>query len=173
MDPTFPLSWRFFSVSVNLPTFSNFNFLVSESPLTLLHANGFLAPLFAQPIKYDSFDCTFDSPEQPTKQDQVHSFDEIRCATLKRCERLSRRIFCKYLDVIMPICRNCEDSDSRTDEEALERRRGRYMNFLAWFQPTRQSAVTYSIDNWHRFCDSECSIHEAVLHCKKPIVGDK
>nr|GMD34129.1 protein RKD1-like [Ipomoea batatas] len=54
MDPTLPPSQRFF------PDLSNFDFPVSESSLTLLHAdelisNGFLVPLFAQPIKSDSF----------------------------------------------------------------------------------------------------------------------
>nr|GMC60294.1 probable membrane-associated kinase regulator 6 [Ipomoea batatas] len=63
---------RFFSV--NLSDFSNFDFPVSESSLTLFHAdelisNGFLVPLFAQPIKSDSFNRAFDSPEKPTKQD--------------------------------------------------------------------------------------------------------
>nr|GLL30089.1 probable membrane-associated kinase regulator 6 isoform X1 [Ipomoea trifida] len=88
----FPPSQRFFSVS--LPNFSNFDFPVSESSLTLLHAdelisNGFLVPLFAQPIKSDSFDRAFDLREKPTKQDQLRSSDEeIRCAPLKRCQRL-------------------------------------------------------------------------------------
>nr|GMD66401.1 probable membrane-associated kinase regulator 6 [Ipomoea batatas] len=103
MDPTLPPSQRFFSVS--LSDFSNFDFPVSESSLTLFHAdelisNGFLVPLFAQPIKSNSFDRAFDSPEKPTKQDQLRSSDEeICCALLKRCRRLSRRIFRRYLDV--------------------------------------------------------------------------
>nr|GMC51295.1 probable membrane-associated kinase regulator 6 [Ipomoea batatas] len=73
MDPTLPHSQIFFGVS--LSDFSNFDFSVSESSLTVLHAdelisNGFFVPLFAQSIKSDSFDRTFDLPEKPTKQDQ-------------------------------------------------------------------------------------------------------
>nr|GMC58261.1 probable membrane-associated kinase regulator 6 [Ipomoea batatas] len=175
MDPTLPPSQRFFSVS--LPDFSNFDFPVSESPLTLLHAdelisNGFLVPLFAQPIKSDSFDRAFDSPEKPTKQDQVRSSDgEIRCAPLKRCRRLSRRIFRRYLDVIRPICvklRRFGFAYGRRSSRAEERKRYEFSGVVS----TRTSGATSSVDNWRRSCDSESSIHEAVLHCKRTIVGN-
>lgn len=172
MDPTLPPSQRFFSVS--LPDFSNFDFPVSESPLTLLHAdelisNGFLVPLFAQPIKSDSFDRAFDSPELSQK-DQVPSPDAIRCAPLKRCRRLSRRIFRKYLEVIRPIClklRRFGFGYGRRSSRTEERKRYEFSGVVS----TRTSGVAYSVDNWRRSCDSESSIHEAVLHCKRTIVG--
>ncbi|XP_019177895.1 PREDICTED: probable membrane-associated kinase regulator 6 isoform X2 [Ipomoea nil] len=150
------------------------SFIEMESPLALLHAdelisNGFLVPLFAQPIKSDSFDRAFDSPQQPTKQDQVRSSDEIRCAPLKRCQRLSRRIFRRYLDVIRPICvklRRFGFAYGRRSSRAEERKRYEFSGAVS-------TGAAYSDDNWRRSCDSESSIHEAVLHCKRTIVGDK
>ncbi|WMV34009.1 hypothetical protein MTR67_027394 [Solanum verrucosum] len=37
----------------------------------------------------------------------------------------------------------------------------------------RTSIANYSEEDWRRSCDSEASIYEAVLHCKRTINGDE
>ncbi|XP_060203757.1 probable membrane-associated kinase regulator 6 [Lycium barbarum] len=182
MDPTLPPSKRFFNVN---PQDLNFDFPTSESPLTLVHAdelisNGFLMPFFMKkPMKmgsaYDLIhsDSITNSLASSVEQNEPRlSCRRVnRCISLRRCRSLSRRILVKYLDFIRPFCQKirrcsrlgrCRSSNGKEVMKKWE-----YSSAAT----SPRTSVAYSVDNWRRSCDSESSIYEAVLHCKRTING--
>ncbi|KAM3247803.1 putative membrane-associated kinase regulator 6 [Capsicum annuum] len=180
MDPTLPPSKRFFNVN---PQDLNFDFPTSE-PLTLVHAdelisNGFLMPLFIKkPIKmeleFNNSDSIMDSPASSLVQNESRSSScrrVNRCVSLRRCRSLSRRILVKYLDFLRPFCqkiRRCSRiGRCRTSSGKEVMKKWEYRSAAT----SPRTSVAYSVDNWRRSCDSESSIYEAVLHCKRTING--
>lgn len=156
MDPRLPPSKRFIRVSSDF----GFDFPVSDSPLGLVHAdelisNGFLVPLFVREMKMERFgaeDCCMPTPS--TSQMTVHSTRRsvVSAASLRRCHGLSKRFFHKYLKFLL---------------RPLFYRRRRSNQFESAATSPRTSLAYSADDNWRRSCDSESSIYEAVLHCKR------
>ncbi|KAH7840188.1 hypothetical protein Vadar_013898 [Vaccinium darrowii] len=71
MDLQSPASKRFFTHSQDL----NFDFPVSQSPLSLVHAdelisNGFLMPFFVSPLKVEAHNESYSHPTTPTSSRQ-------------------------------------------------------------------------------------------------------
>ncbi|KAL7003529.1 hypothetical protein U1Q18_004683 [Sarracenia purpurea var. burkii] len=174
MDPKLPESERFFRGSHDF----NFDFPKSQSPLTLVHAdelisNGFLIPLFVKSSKRESFNTSTSNPIQPiysNAQKNVHPASNFRCSSLKRCRTLSRRMFQKYLEFIRPLRQKLRRQRSGSRAEAADNRTHEVSNWN--YSPVATSprtSVAYSVGNWRMSCDSECSIYEAVLHCKRSI----
>lgn len=176
MDPRMPPSKRFCRISQDF----KFDFPNSE-PSVAVHAdelfsNGYLMPLFIDPLKIDTYN-SLDSVETlpSSSSSQAHpkiSRAHSSSASLRSCKGLSRRIFQKYLDFLRPLyrkLRSCKLSSSRSRkgntrvhiEKSL-------VHNSAQISP--RISVAYSTDdNWRRSCDSESSIYEAVLHCKRSI----
>ncbi|KAG8381216.1 hypothetical protein BUALT_Bualt06G0099100 [Buddleja alternifolia] len=144
MDPRLPPSKRFFRVSSDFC----FEFPSSDhnqSPLGLVHAdqlisNGFLVPLFVEDVKTNRFDCEDDymSNCSSSRGKVVHLSKRVRRVSWKR-------FFEKYLKFLL--------------RPFFCRRANRNWEFSAGTLSPRTS-VAYS-------CDSESSIYEAVLHCKR------
>lgn len=154
MDPRLPPSKRFIRVSSDF----GFNFPVSDSPLGLVHAdelisNGFLVPLFVKEMKMERFDDCISMPTASTSQIMtVHSTRSVHSASLRRCHGLSKRFFHKYLKFLL---------------RPLFYRRRRSNQFESAATSPRTSLAYSADDNWRRSSDSESSIYEAVLHCKR------
>ncbi|XP_057464176.1 probable membrane-associated kinase regulator 6 [Actinidia eriantha] len=175
MDPKLPASKRFFIGSQDF----HFDFPISQSPLTPVHAdelisNGFLIPLFVKSLKMEAFDTSDSIPTTPISshiQNNVRSASKLRCLSLRRCHRLSKRIFQKYLEFIMTLCRKLQSrrrSGSRT--EAADTRMQKLNKWIIDSPATSpRTSATYSVGNWRGSCDSESSINEAILHCKRSI----
>ncbi|KAH6784015.1 hypothetical protein C2S52_008974 [Perilla frutescens var. hirtella] len=170
MDPRLPPSKRFIRVSSDF----GFDFPVSESPLGLVHAdelisNGFLVPLFVKDMKMDRFDQAEDCcmPTASTSQKTVHSTSRrVRCASLRRCQRLSKRFFQKYLKFLWRPLFYTRRRQHQFESSNAAMSTSRNWEFSAATSP--RTSVAYSADdNWRRSCDSESSIYEAVLHCKR------
>ncbi|XP_057508391.1 probable membrane-associated kinase regulator 6 [Actinidia eriantha] len=169
MDPKLPASKRFFRGSQDF----NFDFPVSQSPLTLVHAdelisNGFLVPLFVKPLKMEASDASDSNRTTPISSHAQKNACRNRCSSLRRCRRLSKQIFQKYLDFLRPLCQKLRGQRSGSRHEADSR----IQEVNKWmYSPATspRTSVTYSVDNWRRSCDSDSSIYEAVLHCKKSI----
>lgn len=173
MDPTLPPSKRFSNVN---PQDLNFDFPTSESPFALVHAdelisNGLLMPLFIKkPMELDcdviQSDSIANSPA--ANQDESTCRRVNRCVSLRRCRNMSRRILVKYLDFLRPFCQKlrrigrCRSSSGKEVMKQWE-----YCSAAT----SPRTSVAYSVDNWRRSCDSESSIYEAVLHCKRTING--
>ncbi|KZV33467.1 putative membrane-associated kinase regulator 6-like [Dorcoceras hygrometricum] len=166
MDPRLPPSKRFIRVSSDL----GFDFPVSESPLSLVHAdevisNGTLVPILIKDSKRDrlgSEECHVTTTTVPlSTQKTLHSSSRVVRVSLRRCRRLSQRWFHKYLKFLFRpfFCKRRVISEFG--------HMNKKWGFSAATSP-RSSSVTYSADdNWRRSCDSESSIYEAVLHCKR------
>ncbi|KAI3458068.1 hypothetical protein Pfo_014731 [Paulownia fortunei] len=171
MDPRLPPSKRFIRVSSDF----GFDFPVSDSPLGLVHAdelisNGFLVPLFVKDMKMDRFDVEdyymSTASTSSSTQKPMHSSSRVRCASLRRCQRLSKRFFQKYLKFLLRPLFYKRRRGHQFESSNMRMSTTRNWEFSAATSP--RTSVAYSADdNWRRSCDSESSIYEAVLHCKR------
>lgn len=178
MDPRMPPSKRFFKISHDSNS-NIFDFPTSQSPLsTLVHAdelfsNGYLMPFFVESLKMEDYEA-LDSNITSLKPSSSHApkcvvpLVHSRCSSLKRCRTLSRRIFYKYLNFLRSLCRR-RSSGHKSGSNGANRGEGlmnrRYYNS----ESSPRISVAFSADDWRKSCDSESSIHEAVLHCKRSI----
>ncbi|GFZ06414.1 membrane-associated kinase regulator [Actinidia rufa] len=151
MDPKLPASKRFFIGSQDF----NFDFPISQSPLNPVHAdelisNGFLIPLFVKSLKMEAFDTSDSIPTTPISshiQNNVRSASKLSLLVIKKVRRRS---------------------GSRT--EAADTRMQELNKWIIDSPATSpRTSATYSVGNWRGSCDSESSINEAVLHCKRSI----
>lgn len=170
MDPKLSPSKRFFSV----PQDFNFDLPISDSPFAIVHAdelisNGFLVPLFFKPRRsMEACDASSDSmPTTPSTSVAQNEMLQSSSPPLRSCRRLSRQFFQKYLDFLRPICQKLQRCRLRPRHRAANSRMTNWADFSSATSPRTSSA-----DNWRRSFDSESSIHEAVLHCKRTI-GNK
>ncbi|XP_021615399.1 probable membrane-associated kinase regulator 6 isoform X2 [Manihot esculenta] len=172
MDPKMPPSKRFFRNSQDF----KFDFPISQSPLTVVHAdelfsNGYVMPLFVDPLKIENCevsDSSSDFPASSHAPEVAVSAMKARCPSLRRCRTLSKRIFHKYFDFLRPLYRRIRGhrSSSRAENDK------KVQVAKSWLYSSETSpriSVAYSVDDWRRSCDSESSIYEAVLHCKRSI----
>lgn len=87
----------------------------------------------------------------------------------------SSGIFQKLLDFLKPLCQKisfgCKSgSSTRVLEGPILMKKWESSEGTSSITP-RTSIANYSEDDWRRSCDSEASIYEAVLHCKRTING--
>ncbi|XP_039046427.1 probable membrane-associated kinase regulator 6 [Hibiscus syriacus] len=178
MDPRMPPSRRFFRNSNDF----KFDFPISQSPLALVHADelfseGRVMPFFINNSKkIEACDVSGPTPTLPTAP-RAPDLDVPRCKTnrhpsLRRCRRLSKRIFSKYFNFLRPLYRSVlqRSKSSGTRANCVDPRGHVRKNWL--YSTTGTSpriSVAHSADEWRKSCDSESSIYEAVLHCKKSI----
>nr|GMD02281.1 Membrane-associated kinase regulator 6 [Ipomoea batatas] len=167
MDPKLSPSKRFFSV----PQDFNFDLPISDSPFAIVHAdelisNGFLVPLFFKPRRsMEACDASSDSmPTTPSTSVAQNEMVQSSSPPLRSCRRLSRQFFQKYLDFLRPICQKLQRCRLRPRHRTVNSRMKNWADFSSATSPR-----TSSVDNWRRSFDSESSIHEAVLHCKRTI----
>lgn len=186
MDPRMPSSRRFF---INSQDFK-FDFpTLQESPLTTLvdadqlFSNGYLMPLFVEslniePYEYDSSNSNSNSDSNSTLAssishvtNKVVPLENSRSPSLKRCRTLSRSMFQKYLKFLRPLCRRLRGQKSGSKHENVVKRTQSVKNIRGNYgDSSPRISVAYSADDWRRVsCDSDSSIYEAVLHCKRSI----
>ncbi|KAL0299618.1 UNVERIFIED_CONTAM: putative membrane-associated kinase regulator 6 [Sesamum radiatum] len=168
MDPRLPPSKRFIRVSSDF----GFDFPVSDSPLGLVHAdelisNGFLVPLFVKDMKMDRFEVEDDyHTSTASTSSSTQKTGRVRCASLRRCQRLSKRFFEKYLKFLLRPLFYRRHRGHQFESGNMRMSTNRNWEFSAATSP--RTSLAYSADdNWRRSCDSESSIYEAVLHCKR------
>ncbi|MED6150075.1 hypothetical protein PIB30_068707 [Stylosanthes scabra] len=110
-------------------------------------------------------------PSSCSSSSSVHA----RCPSMKRCRTLSKRIFQKYLNFLRPLCRklrgnhNHSKTNSNSSKEKVVKRSQSVKNRGFYSEASPRISVAYSADDWRKSCDSESSIYEAVLHCKRSI----
>ncbi|XP_019200531.1 PREDICTED: uncharacterized protein LOC109194101 isoform X1 [Ipomoea nil] len=152
---------------------------LSDSPFAIVHAdelisNGFLVPLFFKPMSMEAYDASDSMPTTPStsvaQNEMLQSSGRIPCPSLRSCRRLSRQFFQKYLDFLRPICQKLQRCRFRPRHRTANSRMQEMKKWADFSSAT--SPRTSSVDNWRRSFDSESSIYEAVLHCKRTI-GNK
>ncbi|KAL1319458.1 hypothetical protein HN51_071749 [Arachis hypogaea] len=189
MDPRMPPSKRFFPKNSNSNCSQDFKFdfptsSQSQSDADQLFSNGYLMPLFVQSLKMEEYDDhgVLDSnlPSLNSSSNASNgtaapsSSAHSRCPSLKRCRTLSRRIIQKYLNFLRPLCRklrgqNHSKTSSNSSTEKVVKRSQSVKNRGYYSEASPRISVAYSADDWRKSCDSESSIYEAVLHCKRSI----
>ncbi|KAL5080697.1 hypothetical protein RYX36_009118 [Vicia faba] len=183
MDPKMPPSKRFF---INSQDFK-FDFPISQqSSLTTLvdadqlFSNGYLMPFFDDSLKniiepYDNdssnSNSTLPSSSISHVPKKVVPIENSRSPSLKRCRTLSRRMFQKYLNFLKPFCTRLrgQKPGSSKQENGVKRTQSVKNNRGNYCESSPRISVAYSADNWRMSCDSDSSIYEAVLHCKRSI----
>lgn len=166
MDPNLSPSKRFlvhqdFDFDFDLPT--------SQSPTSFVDAdklisNGILIPVNS----YDSYSTDTSnsipvSPLSSVTQRDVPLYRKSRSLSLRRCNRLPKRIVQKYMDLVKPLW--CRMRRGRSDSSRVQ---GVENWECSTASAPRRSEACWAY-NRRRSCDSESSIHEAVVHCKKTI----
>lgn len=181
MDPRMTPSKRFFRNSQDF----KFDFPAAEqSPFTLVHAdqlfsNGYVMPLFVDPLKMGMEAC-YEAPDNstPSRPSSSHApkilapDDNINpyCSSSRRGRRLSKHIFQKYLDFLRPLLRRLRGNRSTSKAASVDKRVHKVVkNWVYSSEASPRISVAYSVDDWRKSCDSESSIYEAVLHCKRSI----
>ncbi|OWM79607.1 probable membrane-associated kinase regulator 6 [Punica granatum] len=172
MDPRLTPSKRFYQRSSSHDF--KFDFPTSQAPLTLVHADelfsgGYVLPIFADPLKIKSYEAEFDSsstmPPSTHPAKFCSSVNKIRSPSLRRCATLSKQVFHKYFQLFRPVCRIIRRCKSSSKRENSRTQASRNCVYPADSSPRMSS--TSSVDYWRRSCDSDSSIYEAVLHCKR------
>ncbi|KAL5746454.1 hypothetical protein ACOSP7_027600 [Xanthoceras sorbifolium] len=108
------------------------------------------------------------------------------CSSLRKCRKLSKRLFQKYLDfLVRPLYRRIRGgggggrSSSRAHDHHHQNGDSRVHHVAnTWVYSAAETSPRISVaysstsvddDYWRKSCDSESSIYEAVLHCKRSI----
>lgn len=175
MDPRLPPSKRFIRNSQDF----KFDFPVSQSPLALVHAdelfsNGYVMPLFVDQMKMEAFDAPDSALPLPASLHGsklvVQGSKQTNRTSLRRCRKLSKRIFQKYLDFLRPLYQRIRGRRSSSRAEGGNSRVHVMNSWVYSAETSPRTSVAYSVDdNWRKSCDSDSSIYEAVLHCKRSI----
>ncbi|RHN81734.1 hypothetical protein MtrunA17_Chr1g0202361 [Medicago truncatula] len=172
MDPRMPPSKRFF---MNSHDSNKFDFPTSQSPLTLVHADelfsdGYLMPFVVESLKMEEYEALDSNNTSPNSSSHAPKGVVPRCHSLKRCRTLSRRIFLKYLNFLRPLYRKLRGHKSGSNIPTVFKRGEASMNRRYHnSESSPRISGAFSADGWRKSCDSESSIHEAVLHCKRSI----
>ncbi|CAN8302114.1 unnamed protein product [Cochlearia groenlandica] len=197
MDPRLPPSRRFFINKNHESSFKFDNFVsFSDQDYSILHADelfrdGYVMPYLTKATSSTTTTTTKDKEEEEESQplDMMNKI-ETRGVKSKSCRRKLKRVVStwvlfKYLDFLTPLCRrfrrcsSSRDSGSCGSIGVVDTRirvttssRSRVYSDETTSSPRISSSVLDNNNNdycyWRRSsCDSESSIYEAVLHCKK------
>ncbi|KAJ9539616.1 hypothetical protein OSB04_026122 [Centaurea solstitialis] len=157
MDPNLSPSKRFLvdpEFDFDLPT--------SQPPTAFVDADKLISNGILLPVNsYDARSTSVSIPVSPPSS--VPLYRKSRSVSSRRCNRIPKRIIQKYIDLVKPLWSRIRRGGSD---------RSRVQGVDNWeFSPVsgpRRSEAGWA-DNRRRSCDSESSIHEAVVHCKKTI----
>ncbi|XP_076938310.1 putative membrane-associated kinase regulator 6 [Bidens hawaiensis] len=154
-----------------------------------LISNGILVPLFLKPLDigtYD-FDSNSSTPDTSVCSNALAkpcSYRSRRSLSLTRYKRLPKRVVQKYLRLIrliwLKLKRGHETSEVKTAENwefsstmdlcgSDNWSRSWVLESVKNYTLSPTTSEACAVDDWRRSCDSESSIYEAVLHCKKTI----
>lgn len=179
MDPNMPPSKRFKKLDKDFVFDFDFDLpCCEETPAAIVHAdelfsNGLLLPLF-DPSKIESSvnsSPLFSDGQKERRSSSADNGMKFRCSSLRRCRSLlSRKTFEKYLDFMCPLLekiRCCRLKSKRNRGGGKRIWAVKSGSFSTEASP--RTSVGSCGGDWRRSFDSEGSIHEAVLHCKRSI----
>ena len=132
-------------------------------------------PAFVNQVKTDTYDASDDPAPScaSSSSKKLHSVSDsgnrTRGSSLKKCRKLSKQIFLRYLHFLKPLCQRVRERRSGSRVGTFTARLHGERNWDCSTSTSPQVRVANSCDNWRRSCDSESSIYEAVLHCKRTV----
>ncbi|KAI4319972.1 hypothetical protein MLD38_033502 [Melastoma candidum] len=180
MDPAMPPSRRFSMTTSFTPEFK-FDSPASQPQLGVVHADelfseGYVLPLFLErPSRINRFEFRASGSTLPWKHDSLQAAkvvasgsDDASTSPPRSCQGLPKQIFLKYLNFLKPLYRIFR-------RQRLSSRLKFSHGMRNWVYPEESPSSSprissaFSADDWRKSSFSECSIYEAVLHCKKSI----
>ncbi|KAF8116803.1 hypothetical protein N665_0014s0065 [Sinapis alba] len=180
MDPRLPPSRRFFINKAHESSFKFDTFVsFADEDHTLVHADeifrdGYVMPYLSKATsatteeKYEMLDTKTEKKKMVTRD--IHESKSPSCRKLKR---VSKWVLLRYLDFLTPLCkrlRRCRPAGSPGGTGLDARIRLTTLSRSRVYSEETTSSPRISVADdcyWRRSCDSESSIYEAVLHCKK------
>ncbi|CAN1264284.1 Probable membrane-associated kinase regulator 6 [Linum perenne] len=176
MDPRMPPSKRFFPHHQDF----NFDFPEQSPPMALVHADELFSDGYLMPFFLTSTDSQFTKKSEEYSVGDRNQPDSTglgermrttrRCSSLRRCGKLSKRMFEKYLDFIRRRFHGGGRIVSRKSRSEMSSKVSATEVVNSKREVSPRISVAYSIGR-RSSCDSESSIYEAVLHCKRSIHG--
>ncbi|KAH0937805.1 hypothetical protein HID58_005266 [Brassica napus] len=175
MDPRLPPSRRFFINKSHESSFKFDNFVsFSDEDHSLVHADELFRDGYVMPYLSKATSAATEEEYEPLdkKTEKKMETRDIKSKSPSSCRKL-RRVSKWVLLFLTPLCkrlRRCRTSrssggigiDSRIRVTTLSRSR------VHSDEMTSSPRISVADDYyWRRSCDSESSIYEAVLHCKK------
>ncbi|KAK9050400.1 hypothetical protein SSX86_030632 [Deinandra increscens subsp. villosa] len=148
MDPNLTPSKRFL-VHHDL----DFNVPLSDPAATLVYADKLISNGILVPLKLYSDSTVPVSPLSSTTREEGR-FRKSRSTSLRKCDRVPKTVIQKYMDLVRPLW--------------WRMRRGRFdRSRVQGVENGGPGSNTLGVCWAGRSCDSESSIEEAVVHCKK------
>ena len=175
MDPRLPPSRRFFINKSHESSFKFDNFVsFSDEDHSLVHADELFRDGYVMPYLSKATSAATEEEYEPLdkKTEKKMETRDIKSKSPSSCRKL-RRVSKWVLLLLTPLCkrlRRCRTAgssggigiDSRIRVTTLSRSR------VHSDEMTSSPRISVADDYyWRRSCDSESSIYEAVLHCKK------
>ncbi|KAL1206718.1 putative membrane-associated kinase regulator 6 [Cardamine amara subsp. amara] len=184
MDPRLPPSRRFFIKTSHESSFKFDNFVsFSDEDHSLVHADELFRDGYVVPYQIKGTSATKDHEEEESEPLDKTTTGKIETRGVKsmsspsscrKLRRVSKWVLLKYLDFLTPLCRRlkrCRSVGTTGSIGSMDSRirvttasRSRVYSDETSSSPRISVADDYY---WRRSCDSESSIYEAVLHCKK------
>ncbi|KAH0932301.1 hypothetical protein HID58_009418 [Brassica napus] len=178
MDPRLPPSRRFFINKAHESSFKFDTFVsFADEDNSLVHADELFRDGYVMPYLSKATSATTEKEYEPvdtkTEKRKMKTRDIQSKSPCRTLRRVSKCVLLRYLDFLTPLCkrlRRCRSAgssggtgfDARIRLTTLSRSR-------VYSEETTSSPRVSVADDcyWRRSCDSESSIYEAVLHCKK------
>ncbi|KFK26890.1 hypothetical protein AALP_AA8G306900 [Arabis alpina] len=178
MDPRLPPSRRFFINKAHESSFKFDNLVsFSDEDHSLVHADELFRDGYVVPYrsKATSAEATEEDEQSEPMKIETHGLKSksSSSSSCRKLRRVSKWVLLKYLDFFTPLCRRlrrCSSAGSPgsigmdTRIRVTTSSRSRVYSDETTLSPRISVADDYY---WRRSCDSESSIYEAVLHCKK------
>ncbi|ESQ43218.1 hypothetical protein EUTSA_v10014576mg [Eutrema salsugineum] len=176
MDPRLPPSRRFFINKAHESSFKFDNFVsFTDEDHSLVHADELFRDGYVVPYRSKATSAATKEESQPldTTTGKKMETRGVQSKSCRKLRRVSKWVLLKYLDFLTPLCRRLRRRrsagssgsigiDSRIRVTTSSRRR------VYSDETTSSPRISVADDyDWRRSCDSESSIYEAVLHCKK------
>ncbi|CAH2070184.1 unnamed protein product [Thlaspi arvense] len=180
MDPRLPPSRRFFINKAHESSFKFNNFVsFSDEDHSLVHADELFRDGYVMPYRSKATSAVVDQelfePLDTTTEKKIETrgLKSKSPSSCRKLRRVSKWVLLKYLDFLTPLCRRlrrCRSAGSSGSIGIDTRIRVSTSSRSRVYSDETTSSPRISVADdyyWRRSCDSESSIYEAVLHCKK------
>ncbi|KAL0843916.1 hypothetical protein Bca101_017162 [Brassica carinata] len=178
MDPRLPPSRRFFINKAHESSFKFDTFVsFADEDHTLVHADEIFCDGYVMPYRTKATSATTEEEYQPldtkTEEKKTETRNIQSKSPCRKLRRVSKIVLLRYLDFLTPLCkrlRRCRSAGSPGGTGFDARLRLKTLSRSRVYSEETTSSPRISVADdcyWRRSCDSESSIYEAVLHCKK------
>lgn len=180
MDPRLPPSRRFFIKTAHESSFKFDNFVsFSDEDHSLVHADELFRDGYVMPYRLKATSAATEEESEPLDTTTTGKIEtrgvksKSSPTSCRKLRRVSKWVLLKYFDFLTPLCkrlRRCRSAGPTRSIGMDSRIRVTTSSRSRVYSDEMTSSPRISVADdyyWRRSCDSESSIYEAVLHCKK------